>query len=225
MKWQKLLLSIIMFMFLLFLAWIGVQLNQLAGVFLFALAFFVPVLAFRNYYLKKPRRLVLLGGITIIALVLMSPPMGSGLNLTSSLHLKTGCWGHEESTWPLKGTADVLQSCSYVIEPTGKVVHVTGMAWKNIEIELPITGNFIILKEPKEKADNTYLLALQEVKRDGYVEVPEKSRKIDTIQNALMRKGNTCVYLEELKIADGIAVVAVRGDCKADEVFIQRDAV
>lgn len=225
MRWQKLLLSILISMLMAFSAWVVVQLNQLSGLFLFALAFFLPVLAFRNYYLKRPKELTLFASITLIALVLMTPPKGAGLNLASSLHLQTGCWSADESPWPLNGSADVVQSCSYLMEPAGKIVHVAGMAWENTEVELPITGDFVVLRNPRDKADKTYLNALQEVKSRGYVEVSGNlSAGGGILRNVLMRKGNDCVYLEELRIAKGLAVISVRGDCKAVESFTRRNA-
>ncbi|WP_157722402.1 hypothetical protein [Thermococcus gorgonarius] len=205
-----------------FFAWIAVQLNRPLGLATFVLAFLLPVVTFRRYYSRKPRMLVPFGILAILIAILLAPPRATSLNLVSGLHLETGCWGVEGSLWPLNGSADVSQSCSYLVEPAGKVVHVSGMAWKNLEVRMPVTSYPIILRRPAENADGAYLNGVQNALENGYMEAPSDfGSRESVVREALMRKGNHCVYIAEVRIAGGLAVVSARGDCRAVDEFVQ----
>ncbi|ASJ06629.1 hypothetical protein [Thermococcus pacificus] len=218
----KLPASVLMSAVISFFAWIVVQLNRPLGLATFALAFLLPVVTFRRYYSRKPRMLVPFGILVILIAILLTPPRATSLNLVSGLHLKTGCWDVEGSLWPLNESADVSQSCSYLVEPAGKVVHVSGMAWKNLEVRMPITSYPIVLRRPAEKADGAYLNAVQNARENGYAEAPGNfGPRESIIREVLMRKENHCVYIAEVRIAGGLAVVSVRGDCRAVDEFVQ----
>ncbi|WP_297457991.1 hypothetical protein [Thermococcus sp.] len=205
-----------------FFAWIAVQLNRPLGLATFGLAFILPVLVFRRYYSRKPRMLVPFGVLAILIAILLTPPRVTSLNLVSGLHLKTGCWNAEGSLWPLNGSADVIQSCSYLVEPAGKVVYVSGMAWRNLEVRMPVTSHTIVLKMPIEKADKVYLNAVQNARERGYTEISRNfGSRESVIREAMLRRGNRCVYIAEVRIAGGLAVVSGRGDCRAVDEFVQ----
>jgi hypothetical protein len=216
----KLLLSVTMSSLIVFFAWIVVQLSRPLGHLLFVLAFVLPLLLFGSYYRREPRALVPFFLVTLLAVVVMVPPPIMGLNLTSALHLKTGCWGVEGGTWPLNGSADVIMSCRYLMEPAGEMVYVAGLAWRDTEVELPLRGRFVVLWEPREKADEAYLNALHETERKGYVKVSENFGGGGILRNVLMRKGSQCVYIGEMRIAKGLAVVSARGQCEGVEEFV-----
>ena len=218
----KLPLSVLLSTVISFLAWIVVQLNRPLGLATFALAFLLPVVVFRQYYSRKPRILVPFGVLAVLIAILLTPPQATSLNLVSGLHLKTGCWGVEDSLWPLNGSADALQSCSYLVEPAGKVVHISGLAWKNLEVRMPVTSHTIVLRRPLEKAEGAYLNAVQNAREKGYSEVPgDFGPRESVIREVMMRRGNHCVYIVEMKIAGGLAVVSARGDCEAVKEFVQ----
>ncbi|NJE30634.1 hypothetical protein E3E38_06185 [Thermococcus sp. 18S1] len=210
----KLAVSIAISALLSFLAWILLQLNHFLGVLLFISAVIIPPAVFRDYYSKRPLRLAPFLIISLVLMVILTPPPVTGPNVEFGLHFATGCWKPEENPWPLNGSADVAYSCYYLTE--SGVIHVSGMAWEKTWVRLPITGRVVVLDVPTEEADSAYLAAVERAEKSGYEPVAGNQ----TPRATLLRKGRRCVYIAERDVlGEGVAVVSARGNCEAVEEF------
>ena len=218
---KKFVLSLASSALLLSLAWIGIQLHLLLGIALFASAFLLPPMVFREYYRGKPHMLAPFLIISLVLMAILTPPPMSGPNVEFGLYFVTGCWEKGEDTWPLGG-GELTYSCNETVAYS--TVLVSGAAWKSARVELPLLGRFVTIYEPRGKADNAYLKATDRVESEGYLKLVEDYGTYSHImRDALFAKGGECVYLAETRIlGGGIAVISARGPCRGVKGFALR---
>ncbi|AEK72793.1 hypothetical protein GQS_04460 [Thermococcus sp. 4557] len=218
----KLAVSIAISALLSFLAWILLQLNHFLGVLLFISAVIIPPAVFRDYYSKRPLLLAPFLVISLVSMVLLTPPPVMGPNLEFGLHQATGCWEGEGDTWPIDGTADVMYSCNQVLG--NSTVRVTGSAWKSRRIELPIVGHFVAIYEPRGKVNKAYDDATKRIESKGYTKLVENYGTYSgIIDDFLFIKGNGCIYLAKMRVpGGGLTVVSARGHCPGVKAFALR---
>ena len=213
----RLLSSIALSALLSFTAWIVLQLNSTLGVTLFVSAVFLPLYIFREYYSKKSRTAVYLT-VSLLLILLLKPPPVAGSNVAFGLHFATGC-GNVEA---LGGGEGFTCSCNETI--TYSTVHVSGVAWKSKIIELPITGRFVTVYEPLEKAEKSYREAVESAEAEGYLKLVENyGTYSNLIKDVLLSKGNECVYVAETRVlGGGLAVISAKGPCRGVKGFALR---
>ncbi|WP_297480762.1 hypothetical protein [Thermococcus sp.] len=213
----RLLGSILLSALLSFTAWIILQLSSILGLVLFVSAVFLPLYISREYYRKKPRTVIYLTA-SLLLILLMRPPPVTGPNVAFGLYFATGC-GNVDTP---EGDEGFTCSCNETIAYS--TVHVSGVAWKSKIIELPITGRFVTVYEPLEKAEKSYREAVESVEGEGYLKLVEDYGTYShVIKDVLLSKGNQCVYIAETRVlGGGLAVISARGPCRGVKEFALR---
>ncbi|WP_157727073.1 hypothetical protein [Thermococcus siculi] len=213
MGWREPLLSVTVTAMVGSVAWIAVQLNPYAGAVLFFAAIAAPLLLFRRYYRNHVHGIALFVPAAIVIIVLLYPPPAAGPNIHFGLHEITYCWGLEGDPWPLDENAEVVYSCRVYVNYTR--IHVSGIAWKETVVELPVRGGFVILWEPRERMEQAYLRAVGIAEKAGYkITVEDFGNRDGRIHDVLLAKGSKCVYIGEFRIlGGGLAVVLAEGPC------------
>ena len=213
----KLIGSILLSAFLSFSAWIVLQLSSILGLVLFVSAVFLPLYVFREYYNKKSRTAIYLT-VSLLLILLLKPPPVTGPNVAFGLHFATGC-GNVET---LDRNGGFTCSCNETIAHS--TVHVSGVAWKSKIIELPVIGRFVTVYEPLEKAEKSYREAVESAEAEGYLKLVEDyGTYSNLIKDALLSRGNECVYIAETRVLGGsLAVISARGSCRGVKGFALR---
>ncbi|QDA30850.1 hypothetical protein FH039_03420 [Thermococcus indicus] len=218
---RRFIISVTFSVLISFFAWLALQPHFTLGIVLFISAVLLPPIVFRGYYGKKPRMLVPFLITALLLMLLMAPPPVTAPNVEFGLHFATGCWEREEDTWPLN-EGELTYSCNETVAYS--TIHVGGVAWKSVRVELPVVGRFVTIYEPMQKAEEAYRKAIERVESKGYIKLAENyGMDSDIIGDVIFAKGDECVYLAKTRVlGGGLAVVSAKGPCRGVKGFALR---